>query len=606
MAFSIDFGNALAPQYAAVPGNAVSLGGGEVAYNLVAEGVTHVMTDEVYRAFALCRGFRTLPEHAEAIVRRLPALADKQHAVVGVLESLASRGLLRSDAQLRDRIAHGEPRTLAPLRAVFIRACDRPEQLAALLQTLATYERRFDAGRRYVVLDDSRDPAAQARHRELVAAFAQSSGAMAVLFDEPRWQRLVERLRSALPHCAGAIDFALARQDAAGPRRGPGKGFNLATLLGAGARYVMLDDDFRFEFRRAPDAVDGVEPGDEQGPPLWLFDDASTALERGSAFDGDPIEAHLRWCGQRLGALVAPGGGMELATSGMAGYELGRLPLAADTRVLATDNGHRGSSRHGGSLFVFRLRGGARDAMWRDRAAFERNLDAPNVWHAPLRAQLVGHVNLTPFMLDGSALLPPTLPTGVGEDQLFGELARFLHPDALVLAANLTIAHVQEGSRPRRAMLGEVYTPALRDLLGDLARGTHDFIKTRDPAQRMARYATVLRDLAEAPETKRLEVLAGFIANTRGAHVRSLQDAMAASTGAPAYWIETLRETIMVTGRRLTTYTTPRLEGWPDALDEASCARRLAEELGGFAELLEHWPEIWRYAAAQGDKLLDA
>lgn len=606
MEFAIDFGNALSPQYAAVPGNAVTLGNGEVAYQLVAEGAVHMMTDEVYRAFALCRGFRTLEQHASTIMQRLPALANKREAVTGVLESLVQRGLLRSDADFRERLAHAVPRTLAPFRALFIRACDRPAQLAGLLRSLAAYEQKFRPGRAYVILDDSRDAAAKARHRTLVDEFCAASGARAILFDAAKWQRLLEHLLAALPHCAEAIRFALARSDADGTRPGPGKGFNLATLLGAGARYAMLDDDFQFEFRRAADAQSGLEPGREEGYPVWLYESRDAALERGEEFSDDPIAAHLQWCGQSVGSLLASGAGLALEVSGLAGYELGRLPLTADARVLATDNGHRGSSRHGGCLFLFRLVGGARAAMWRSREAFERNLDAPNIWHGPTRAQLVSHVNLTPFMLDGSVLLPPTLPSGVGEDLLFGVLARLLHPDALVLASNLTIAHLQEETRSRRALLEAVYTPAFRDLLGDLARGTHDFIKTRDPVARMTRFAAVLRDLAEAPATRRLEVLSGFIANMRAAHVRMLQDAMAASSGAPDYWIDALRGAILVTGRLLTTYTTPRLEGWPDTLAEAACADRLAHELASFAALLEQWPEVWRYAAEQGERLLDA
>ena len=91
---------------------------------------------QVLQALDQTREFRTLDDHASAS-RRTYGLTGKGDSVRRVLDDLVKRRLL-----LRD----GFPRPLAraprcaprPLRAVFIRACDRPDRLAGLLSSWST------------------------------------------------------------------------------------------------------------------------------------------------------------------------------------------------------------------------------------------------------------------------------------------------------------------------------------------------------------------------------------------------------------------------------------------------------------------------------------
>src|SRR6185295_541007 len=87
-----------APLYASVAGVAHGMGEGECAFQPRGSTETHVMTTQVLEA-----------------VKR-------------VLAGLAQRGLLVSDADLIGAMKAAPARPLAPLAAVFIRACDRPVQ----------------------------------------------------------------------------------------------------------------------------------------------------------------------------------------------------------------------------------------------------------------------------------------------------------------------------------------------------------------------------------------------------------------------------------------------------------------------------------------------
>lgn len=165
-----------APLFASEDGVVASLSNSECLFQVRRSGETHVMTFQVLQALDQSREFRSLDEHAARIMATIPGLATQREGVTRVLDGLVARGLLVSDRAFLARVASGGDPQPAPLRAVFIRACDRPEQLAQLLATLAEYERRHRASRPYVLIDDSSSRDAANRHRDLLREFARATG----------------------------------------------------------------------------------------------------------------------------------------------------------------------------------------------------------------------------------------------------------------------------------------------------------------------------------------------------------------------------------------------------------------------------------------------
>ena len=125
-----------APLYASEDGVVASLSNSECIFQVRRSGETHVMTFQVLQALDQSREFRNLDEHAARISATIPGLEAQREGVRRVLESLVARNLLVSDGDFLARVTTAAPRVPAPLRAVFIRACDRPQQLAQLLASL--------------------------------------------------------------------------------------------------------------------------------------------------------------------------------------------------------------------------------------------------------------------------------------------------------------------------------------------------------------------------------------------------------------------------------------------------------------------------------------
>ena len=134
------------------------------------------MTMQVLQALDQCREFRTLDDHVVRVEAKVPGLGGQHEAILRVLQNLVHRDLLFGDEAFIARLRNTPLREVSPLRAVCIRACDRPDRLATLLASLAVYEQRFHARRRYVLIDDSTSPANSARHRDLLRGFADASG----------------------------------------------------------------------------------------------------------------------------------------------------------------------------------------------------------------------------------------------------------------------------------------------------------------------------------------------------------------------------------------------------------------------------------------------
>jgi len=187
-----------APLFASEDGLVASLSSQECIFQVKRSGDTHVMTFQVLQALDQCREFRSLDEHSARIETTIAGLAGKREDIKRVLESLIQRELLVSDDDFIARFARAAARDSADLRGVFIRACDRPEQLSRLLASLTDYERRHRAGRRYIVLDDSSLPAHANDQRDALREFARTTGCKVHYVGRAESEKLAERFGKEL------------------------------------------------------------------------------------------------------------------------------------------------------------------------------------------------------------------------------------------------------------------------------------------------------------------------------------------------------------------------------------------------------------------------
>ena len=597
-----------APAYASRDGRVAALSSTECVFFAHGDAKPHVMTMQVLQALDQCREFRSLDDHVVRVEANVPGLAGQREAIARVLQNLAQRGLLLRDEDFLARLRSTPRHEAAPLRAVCIRACDRPGQLARLLASLVEYEQRFRARRRYVLIDDSTLPANCARHRDLLRGFADATGCEVAWFGHSQAARLAQRIAKACPKARDAVRPLLLRDAHPQARRfGGGRSRNLALLLTAGARLVLLDDDLLLPLRRADFARDGLDPVPGTTACARFHEDMPQALAAGSPVDEDPFELHLDVCGQPLGACV--NGRYSLGRDALRGLGLGRLELLApDARIVTSQHGSYGSSRSESTLWLHHaIDRVGREELWQDRESYYRNSNAHHVFYAVGKARVVDVPGFTPFALDNSRLLPCTNPVGRAEDSLGGALTRFCWPRDVAFELPVAIGHAQEALRPRFPITREAPAPRVNDFLREFARRQFGLSLAQEPGQRLAMLAHMMRDLARASARDRADHLREYLNFVHTGVIEQVQQRLEESPDAPIYWQADARSIVQANAKRLLAAgAAPRLAEWPEDADAAQCADALSAELDRMADACEHWPGMWRHAAELGEGLLSA
>ena len=593
--------------YASEDGRVASLSSEECIFVVKRTGAPHVMTVQVLQALDLCREFRTLDEHTVRIESTVAGMAGKRGDIRRVLEGLVQRKLLLGDDEFTTGLRSAAGRVLPPVRAVFIRACDRPDRLAYLLASLSDYERRHRVRRHYVLIDDSSLAPNIDEQRDLLREFARATGCKVSYIGRSESAKLVEKFARANPQARDAARAMLLRDAHPQAQRfGGGRSRNLALLLSAGARLVLLDDDLRLPLRRPEFAATGFDPNPVASAHARFYANMEQALGSGSEVDEDPFEMHLEACGQALGTCVRRHG---LNRDALRGVNLGRLDLLRpDARIVTTHHGSYGSSRSESTLWLYHAidpRG--REEFWRDRESYNRNIQAHYVAYGADKARVVEVPGFTPFALDNSVLLPCTNPVGRAEDSLGSALTRYCLPDSVALELPVAIGHVQESLRKRYALTQGASRPRVNDFLREFVSRQFGLFKAEDPGQRLTFLAHVMRDLARASVKERVENLTEYRSFVHAGIVDRLQRQLQATVAAPIYWRADVRAIVQANAKALlASAVAPRLAEWSEDIDAAGCARALSGELDTMADACAHWPGMWQYAAEQGDKLLTA
>ncbi len=594
------------PLFASEDGMVASLSSQECIFIVKRTGETHVMTFQVLQALDLCREFRTIDDHTTRIQSTISGLVGKKDGVKRVLDSLIARGLLVSDQAFVERITRAPVAATADMRAVFIRACDRPQALSRLLRSLTEYERTHQAGRRYVLLDDSGLAANINEQRDLLREFARNTGCKASYFGAAERAKLIDKFNKALPGSKAVTASLLERDANPYPQRfGGGRGWNMALLLSAGARLAMLDDDLVLPLRRPEFARDGLNPNPDALPFARFPTTMEDAFASGEEISVDPFALHLQTCGQNLGAVIQSQ--YPIDRGSLRGMNLGRLDTINDAaRIIATQVGSYGSSRTETGLWMYQLDADSRAELWRERGAYQRNVEAQHVWHTVDQARVMSMANFTPFMVDNSRMLACTNPVGRGEDGYAGALMRFCYPDTLTLDLPESIGHVQESPRKRSEKTMAAYLPRVNHFMRDFVSRQFGLFSAADPSRRLQFLGVVMRDLSQASEADRVTRLREYLTYVRADLIDRIQHQIEAVPEAPVYWQADARAIVQANAKALLANAPPRLGDWAEDIDAAGCARALSRELDTLADACEHWPALWQFAAEQGDKLLSA
>jgi hypothetical protein len=605
MDYKIDYGSmaigaarspSSAPLYASIDGRVASLANDEVLFHDPATDRNHVMTTQVLQALGLCRDFQPMDQHVQRVTDSLQGLKGQESAVRRVLEGLAGRGLLITDDAFLLQFGRTAAESMAPPTAIFVRACNRPEQLRRLLQSLKEHCARFGTCYRVVVVDDSSDTDSVRQHTDLLRHFGEASDCGVVYVGEQRWREIVASLGSAAPEHASAISAMLRRDRGYSGRFGGGIGKNLIGLLAAGERYLLLDDDFVFPLKRHPEYLPGLAL-DARAWAVRSFADHEAALGAGNAGEDDLVAEQLLLCGQTLAGAMGQVGGFSLSRRDLLGMVPSRnRALRPDARIALTINGHRGAPGASGLSWVFMLDEAGRAALHADAARYPANRDDLPVWFGTRQYLLGSGSNFTPFAVDNRRLMPPTSPLGRSEDSLFNALVLLANGDAQLLDSPVAIGHAPEGRRDRSALLQRPETPDINTCFAELARHVSADLYAEDAAPRMALFAARLDDLAGGSNETVLSYLHEYLTYRRSAAVEKLQQVAMASAGAPDFWATDLTTMIETNAGAVADRGPPRFAGWAENATRADCASAFRHEASVLANGQRAWPTAWQVA----------
>lgn len=395
-------------------------------------GPAHELDSQGLALLQTCSSLAPASQHA---ARAAGALGyGNPQALLGALGQLQRSGLVVDEQTiLRLACAHDAPDP-APLETLFIRSSGRFRALRRALDSLVRHSRSL---RRCVVLDDTRDRGACEAIDEVVDELAPRLDCELIHFRredrKPLIKRLAGRSGADSERLGWLVGLSEQRTDAYG------SGINLALLLAAGQRLLLLDDDASL------DACGSGSIG-----PTRLTNVHSLA---GSALDPkqspprrpelDPIAAHETHLGKAPGELAEPP-----AAAGSVNPDL-LLWLQRGGRVRITSNGVYGDPGTRQPHWMYCLDPRALPD-WRSDAGYRRSLHERRLLRreaGPCVVSEYSAMTTTLTGLDNSELIPPTLPFSVGEDTTLGELVRYVDPGSWLHAAPWMLHHEPEQPR---------------------------------------------------------------------------------------------------------------------------------------------------------------
>ena len=394
-----------------------------------------------YAVLAACEGCRPLAAHEAHAARELHAPPEHRGGVPRAARALRARRPVRAVPRLR-----GALRCAVQGRCLASGRHRHPYCRPAATTVAAARERRGARvrgapPRRWLVFDDSRDPAHQQANR---AAVASCRALNVAHHGRVEAAALQGELEAAFPHAQREIAWLLG----AGSRAEVtyGRPLNHALLRFAGRAFVSVDDDVILDARRPAISEPGFAVGDDHDELLW-YEDAEGLWGACPTLPLDPIAAHASWLGLPLAAAWARAEDQAGPLAAMRFSAPQAERFAPQARVLFTHNHACGDP--GSSVLPLQLLTlPQRSRQWlaaNPRAAASAFAQRIN-WRGQTRLRLAPRRVLTLTTLagiDNSQLLPPTARAGRSEDVLLGILTQLMHPRGWIVDLPFGLPHLR-------------------------------------------------------------------------------------------------------------------------------------------------------------------
>ena len=368
----------------------------------------------------------------------------------------------------------------------------------------------------------------------------------------------------------------------------------LSLLLSVGQRLVVFDDDVVCDVYE-PEQAGGVGFAENEREARF-YGDREDWRELPVAAGLDPVLRHLRVLGSTLDDALAALGVTHLSPEHFAGADLEALEqLRPDSRVLVSECGSMGDAGTANLNWIATLEGPSLERLLADPDAVEHALTTRNCWVGQRRHHFLPRAFMSQCTgIDNRALLPPYTPVLRGEDQLFGSMVHFLHPNAVVADQAWAIAHLpiperrwtKEEQRFDTAQPFESF--ALAAMSGDRGHS-----KAREPLKRLGHLARVFDDLADTDTAELRRDYARSQVEGRATDFRELSQALEAAGDAPDRWKQFIGEALDRLNHELVQNPEDRpIRGYPPGQEGDALLTWWQGYWREFGQALRAWPAI--------------
>jgi hypothetical protein len=545
-------------------------------------GAAAELSSGEYAVLTACQGWRTLDEHKARAAAQLSAPGEHRSAIRELLERCALQGLLISVSELVSRLGAPSDALAVPLGGVVVRTADRPALLARLLASAAALESRGGEKRRWIVIDDSRDPANERANR---TAITDATSVEVLHYDQAAAASLENELRAEFPRAAREIAWLLAPA-----RVGEvtyGRPLNHALLHLAGRAFVSVDDDVVLDALRPPLTEPGFAVSDAPDETTW-YENEHALFAHCPRAELDPIAEHARWLGLSMANAWMRA---ESQFGTLAAIELPATQaprFAPEARVLFTHNhacGDPGSTVLPLQLLTLPARSQRWLAENPDAAAHAFGIRIG--WRGQTRLRLTPRRLLTLTTIagmDNSQLLPPTARAYRSEDLLLGTVAQWTHRYAWQVDLPFGVPHLREPAKRWAATTDRVAPEPLPFLLEYLERRESALVGAH-PEQRLAAAGGLLLDLAAASDATLWELAIEHTEEAVSGVLFSTREQLDNNT-LPAEWRKSLAAWLESPAFALDATSLRARAPAPQAI------RALADAYG---RSLLVWPQLWKF-----------
>ena len=565
-------------------------------------GMRVLVPADIFGLMQNCVHYKTIAQHVEHLLVVDPSMTPHKEQLQQILEDLTNQGLMDSGQRLisKLKLAGSTSQENTSFAGVFIRTCDRPQQLMRLLEGLSQNQQKFGHQHPCIVVDDSRKADSQQQNLEICDDYENSGKLSIEYYGVQQQTEFINQLCQHFSEHQDTIQWLLGRQENFDETMFTGgRLLNHIVLKAAGHRFALFDDDAVCQPYQSPKMQHHwsfkSSPKD-----TWFYQNRDQMFTEIQELELDPLANHLDVLGKSLGELVSDLSAVKLDANALHGVSSANsLALKTDTQVFITRNGTFGDPGTSLMTWIYQQEDESLEHLNQDPEKFKHYSVNRTTWLGSNRFRAVNENSLMTTTLtgiNGEQLIPPTGPCYRNEDYLFSRLVKFIHPDSLSFEFPWGLPHLPEPPRQwHPAKLDEPKTVGILGFMADIANNVERYCLAESAQQRLSYIGETYRALADASLMDLYQGVEENLLNARAATINEMQVTLDKHSDQPQYWKDDVQRIITANKNAI---AQPEQTLFPDVgagQTPETQTQSCQEMLGMFGDALKIWPMIWTY-----------